>query len=236
MKIFILLPAYNEEADLPQLFSSIQKNLRNVDHSVVVVDDGSTDRTAEIAKSSGATLLRHEKNRGLGAAIRTGFSHVVRIADANDVVVTMDADNSHDPASVLEMIKKIDEGCDVVIASRYCPGGKQVGVGFARQLLSRGINFIFQVLFPIKGVRDYTSGFRAYRVKVIGLYGEGLIRNSGFPCMAEILIKLSAVGAKICEIPLILRYDFKKGGSKLRYSKIFTEYFQLLIDLKRGLS
>ncbi len=239
VKRFILLPAYNEEKNLPQLLDRIRKVFSRLDFEVVIVDDGSRDRTAEIAQNFKdkfpLVLLSHGANRGLGQALKTGFGYINRMADDNDVLVTMDADNSHDPSLALRLVEKLDKGYDISIASRYFPGGGQVGVKLARRIMSRGINWLFKMFYPIKGAKDYTSGFRAYRVSIVRqgfeIFGDRFIQEEGFASVAEILVKLAKRGARVSESPLILRYDLKRGKSKIRLAQVILEYIRLVASL-----
>ena len=237
-KVYLLLPAYNEEKALPSLLAAVPHKWQAVDYEVVVVDDGSRDRTAEIAAQYPVTLLRHERNKGLGEALKTGFGYIAARGLPDDLVLTMDADDTHDPALLSKMEEKLP-GHDIVIASRYCPGGKQTGVGVVRALLSRIMSVVLRFVFPVKGASDYSSGFRLYRVELVGrglrTFGGRLIESPGFSCMPEILIKLAALGARVAEVPLDLRYELKKSGSKFQPAGLIVGYLNLFLLLRRSL-
>jgi len=177
-------------------------------------------------------LIRHPQNMGLGAAIRTGLK-AASLADG--VVVTLDADNSQGPELIREMIAKIEAGADVVIASRFQPGAQEVGVPPHRKFLSHLSSGAIRVLAPYPGARDYTCGFRAYRVEVlrqlIGRYGDAFVRENGFSCMLELLLNLRRIGATVAEVPLVLRYDLKQGASKMR---IFRTMWRYVVTITRG--
>jgi dolichol-phosphate mannosyltransferase len=236
-KLFLLLPAYNEDKALPSLLAAVPHKLTGLDFEVVVVDDGSSDRTAAVAAEYPVTLLRHERNKGLGEALKTGLIHVAAHGRADDLLLTMDADDTHDPALVFPMREKIINN-DIVIASRYCPGGVQTGVGAVRALLSRLMSLVMQLIFPVKGANDYSSGFRLYRVELIsrGLkkFGDRLIESSGFSCMPELLVKLAALGARVAEVPLVMHYELKKSGSKFRPLDLVRGYLALFLILRRA--
>jgi dolichol-phosphate mannosyltransferase len=232
-----MMPAYNEEKDLPGLLDRIQAALGPwADYQIIVVDDGSKDRTAEIVREAAARmpaeLVSHGVNRGLGAAIRTGLRAA---ADRGEVVVTLDADNSQDPALIQAMVARLSEGNDFVVASRFQPGAQEVGVPPLRRFLSHlssaGIRWI--VGYP--GVRDYTCGFRAYRAAtlrdLIGRYGDNFVRENGFSCMLEIVLNLRRIRARGAEVPLVLRYDLKEGASKMRIVRTMWRY---VVTLSRG--
>ncbi len=244
MQTVLAIPAFNEEGALPPLLERAAR-IPGIDR-VLVVDDGSTDNTASIVERwqgpPPATVVRHERNQGLGAAMRTALANVAAapLAD-DDVVVTMDADNTHDPALIPRLCAQVAAGNDVVVASRYCPGGREFGLSLHRRLLSRGVSTLLSVLRPVPGVRDYSCGFRAYRVgalrKALERYGaDGLVVTEGFACMAEILLRLDRSGSRCSEVPLELHYERKSGPSKMRVARTVGGYLQLLraIPGRRG--
>ncbi|TDU73423.1 dolichol-phosphate mannosyltransferase [Prosthecobacter fusiformis] len=231
--VAIVLPAFNEEKDLPALLARIKETLSGQDfrYEVIVVDDGSKDRTAEIAKEGAKdmplTLIQHEANKGLGMGIQTGLSAAMKVADA---VVVMDSDNTHDPIYVMEMVRELEtKDVQLVIASRYQTGSVIVGLSAFRKGLSLGCFLLMKTLVPFNNVRDYSTGFRAYDSgllkRMATVYGEDkLVEESGFVCMLEVLLKLRAIGAKATEIPYTLRYDLKAGVSKLRIWRTLKRY------------
>ena len=227
MRVWVVLPAYEEAANLPALFDrlrAVAEEVYRLDLRVIVVDDGSSDDTAGAARRSAGSLptevLRNETNLGLAETFMRGMTAAVAEAAPEDVVVCMDADNSHAPGQILRMIRSIQEGRDVVIASRYRPGAVIRGVPLSRRVLSLGMSFLFRIVFPIAGVRDYSCGYRAYRAallkKAVDEQGRLMIAGDGFACMVDILLRLAREDAIIGEIPLVLRYDQKQGASKMR--------------------
>lgn len=241
----IVLPAFNEEQSIGTLLERIDEVMHDdqQQYQVILVDDGSSDRTAEIAEKYAKLLPirleRHEKNKGLGATIRDGLSVAASLCGPKDVVVAMDADNTHTPALILRMLRAIEEGNDVVIASRYQRGSYIRGLSWPRRSLSFGARILFQCAFPINGVRDYTSGFRAYRGDVLKRafdeFGTRFIDQDGFQCMVDILLKLRQHDVICSEVPLILRYDLKGGASKMRVLKTIRATLALLIKRRLGL-
>ena len=239
--IVVMLPAYNEEQALPGLLERFERVLSGQAWRVVVVDDGSNDGTVDRMRQCQRTmpveLVSHVCNVGLGAAMRSGLRFVADSCDADDVIVTMDADGTHDPALVSAMKLAIDAGNDIVIASRYAPGGREVGLEMHRKVLSRGASGLLKRVFPVTGVRDYTCGYRMYRATVIqrGLarYGDQLIVENSFVCMAELLIKLAYLPASVTEVPLVLRYDLKQGASKLKKLHTIIRYMRFILREKR---
>ncbi|MCX7044363.1 MAG: glycosyltransferase family 2 protein [Candidatus Sumerlaeota bacterium] len=226
MSLFVCLPCFNEERSLPPLlekFAALKERLSEP-LQLIAVDDGSADKTQSVLRESAKILplqvVVHERNHGLGPAIISGLRAALALSkDDGDAIVCMDADDTHDPDYIPLMMERMRAGADVVIASRYQSGSRQVGVPFFRAVLSAGARLIFRFLLPIPGVRDYTCGYRAYRAgllrRAMDVFGERLIERRGFACTDEILIKLSALTSRIEEIPFILRYDQKRGRSSL---------------------
>lgn len=240
--IYIVLPAYNEERSLEPLVLSIDETMQHTGHAyrVVLVNDGSTDQTYQnaqvLSEQYPVEIINHPQNLGLGSAIRSGLSYTANIADDADVIITMDCDNTHSSIYIEQMVQKLKAGNDVVIASRYHPQGKEIGLTLERRLISRIASKVLKLLFPIPGVKDYTCGYRAYRPAVLRRafthYGDRFIESSGFAVTVEMLIKLHRVGIKAEEVPLILRYDLKDSVSKMRMARTVLEYLKTIRDLR----
>ena len=243
-RVLVPLPAYNEERGLGVLLRRLDQSMHEDDlpYQIIVVDDVSRDATARIATDHARYMPirveRHEVNRGLGATIRDGLRVAVSLASDDDVIVVMDADNTHTPGLIRNMIRVIREGADVVIASRYQSGSYIRGMPLHRRLLSLGAWFLFQLFFPIAGIRDYTCGYRAYRASVLleafRRYGDEFVNQEGFQCMVDILIKLRRMDLVFREVPLILRYDFKGGASKMKVAHTITRTLSLMARRRLG--
>ena len=224
MTVFLVLPAYNEEANLGGLLAKVSALDLAVPLKLLVVNDGSRDRTAEVAAGFVGRLdlerIDHASNLGLGAALRTGLEAALARGRPGDVVVTMDADDTQPPSLIPAMLVHIAAGADVVVASRFASGGQVAGVPWYRRALSRGAAIIARRVVPVPGVRDFTSGYRAYRFELLAqaheVHGARLIEESGFACMLELLLKLARAGARFAEAPLELGYNRKLGASKMR--------------------
>ncbi|HET8550072.1 MAG TPA: glycosyltransferase [Bryobacteraceae bacterium] len=238
-RVIVLLPAYNEAANLPGLLDRICDHLweDRFNFIILVVDDGSADATPNILADYSSriplTTLRHEVNQGLGSSIRDGLFQASAMAEKRDIIVTMDADETHTPGLILRMVHMIREGHDVVIASRYQRGSRVYGLSAHRRFVSRAASLLMRVLFPIPGVSDYTCGYRAYRAEVLQQayerYGRDLVDQSGFQCTVDILLKLRTMPIIFGEVPFILRYDLKQGQSKMRLMRTALETLRLLI-------
>lgn len=239
-EILVVLPAYNEEENIGELLSQIRFALEEdskTQYRVFVVNDGSVDRTGEIvtemAKSMPIELLVHEVNQGLGATIRDGLYRAIQYSSKNDIIITMDADATHNPGLILRLMRMIIEGHDVVIASRFQPGARVIGLVWYRKLLSYVASLIFRITYPIKGVRDYTCGYRAMRADVlknaVKEYGDSFVDQDGFQCLVDILLKLRRRKLLFGETPLILRYDQKGGMSKMNVGRTIKNTLILIV-------
>lgn len=227
MTLFVLLPAFNEQDAIPVLIPRIAAAATSmgVPLRIVLVDDGSTDQTPHRAQEMRdrypVEVITHPLNRGLGETIRDGIEYCVCHGRPGDVIVRLDCDDSQDPGYIPSLVNKMREGYDVVITSRYQPGGGQEGVYGYRKLLSRGAGWFMKVMFPIRGVWDYSSGYRAYRWEIlaeaIDVFGDRFIeqRHLGFSCTLEKVVKLQLLGARFVEVGHVLRYDRKKSESKM---------------------
>lgn len=246
--IVVMLPAYNERESMPPLLGRMADVLRVVDDAatVLVVDDGSSDGTGDAAASAGRDLglsvevVPHGTNMGLGAALRTGFGRANEMLHGDGVLVVMDADNTHDPSVIPSMLGKMQEGYDVVIASRYAPGGREVGLSRLRSFLSKGASLTMKTFLPVTGARDYSCGYRAYSgstlARAFDAYGDSLITEAGFVASAEILVKLAYLPSRVGEVPLVLRYDRKGGASKMDVGSTIRRYLRLIVAGRRAIS
>lgn len=227
VKVLILLPAFNEEESIPHLLPKIDSTLSDAgfEYLVIITDDGSTDATnkliVEASKTYPIHLITHTINRGLGETSRDNFEAAALLSTEKDVIVRLDCDNTHEPEFILSMIAKIKDGYDVVIASRFAKGGGQKGVNSYRAFISSGANVFMKLFFPIRGLREYSCGYRAYSASIIKraitVYGNSFIqlKGLGFTCTLEKLVKLHMLGARFAEVPFVLRYDNKMGPSKM---------------------
>ncbi|MFQ6098428.1 MAG: glycosyltransferase family 2 protein [Armatimonadota bacterium] len=169
-RTIVALPAYNEEDALPRLLRRVHEAMvdARLEYEIIVVDDGSTDETPMIlqqhARFLPLTTVTHERNAGLSQTIFDALQAALQRATPRDVIVSMDADDTHAPGVILRMVRMVREGYQVVIASRYREGSVVRGVPFGRRALSRLASLTSRLFAPIPGVRDYTCGYRAYDV------------------------------------------------------------------------
>ena len=230
MRTFLLLPAFNEAEALIELLPRVL-SVGVDDLHIVVVNDGSSDATSDVVRGfPQVVLLEHSRNLGLGVASRTLLRYALAHAEPDDLVVTMDADNTMDPALIPAMIAEAERGADLVIASRFA-GGDEVGVPWYRKLLSRGARALIQLLFPVAGVRDYTCGYRLYSVSLLARMAQlkpELVTSTGFTVTTELLLTASTMNPWISEVPLALRYDLKRGRSKMRIARTAFSYLSMI--------
>jgi dolichol-phosphate mannosyltransferase len=219
--IIVALPAYNEAASLPGLFhrfEDIDLPLR-----VVVVDDGSRDGTADVARAAAGPLdvevVVHAHNRGLAGTVKTGLARALELAADDDMIVVMDADDTHSPDLFRPMWERVSAGCDIVVASRYVPGARIFGLSPARRIFSYVGNLLFRLVLPIPGIRDYTCGYRAFRAgflrRVWAVHGESITTETGFAATAQLLLTCARFHPRAAEVPLTLHYERKQGASKM---------------------
>jgi dolichol-phosphate mannosyltransferase len=213
---------------------------------IVVINDGSKDGTEGICKTLAAqydnfTFINHHTNKGLGEALKSALLYISKDCPNCRFACVMDCDNTQDPKYISSMLNKIGANeasltSDVVIASRYRKGSNVQGLAKYRLLTSQGARYVYSSILRVKNVRDYTCGYRLYTADIIKKcykkFGDSIIEESGFTCMAELLYKLYIVGARFEEIPFILRYDFKQGKSKMNVIKTAINSMKLAFHLK----
>ncbi len=241
--LYVVLPCYNEEDNICDLILSWEAAVdrlleKNISLRLIAVNDGSKDNTLKIVTElektyDNITALNHETNLGLGEAINTGINYALSTHKGKFLCI-MDSDSTHSPEYIYDMIDKLkNEKLDCVIASRYREGSRIEGVPFIRKFLSYGARFIYTLFLRVPGVRDYTCGYRLYRItalkKLSKKYGKKLVNESGFACMMELIYKIHSEGFKIGEIPFVLKYQLKGGQSKM---KVFNTIFRSLAAVK----
>lgn len=202
MRVIALIPAYNEASHVGDVVS----RTRPFVDRVVVIDDGSRDGTSEAAERAGATVVRHALNRGLGAALGTGFA-AARALDA-DLAITLDADGQHDPAEIPQFVAAAGKGADVVIGSRMLT--KFVGMPWYRVAANMLGNLATAVLFGA-WVTDSQSGFRALSRRALG---EIQVRSNRMEVSSEIVAETRRRRLKLAEVPIkaiYTDYSLSKG-------------------------
>jgi len=242
-RIVIGLPIYNESGSILTLLEKIIAFMeyRKLSYSIVLYNDGSSDNSLlkceEFQKKheDSVHIIDSKLNKGLGVGLKELILYGINNYENDDILIIMDSDNTHNPEHIYRMINKIRDGFDVVIASRYTNDSRIVGLTKFRKFLSLCASYMFRMLFPIKGVKDYTCGYRAYNLSKLKeaylIYGDDLITETGFACMAELLVKLRAINVLASEVPLILRYDRKVDDSKMKILKTVAN--TIILALRR---
>jgi dolichol-phosphate mannosyltransferase len=229
--VSVIIPCFNEIDALPQLERKLPPVLDLLEKrfgplELILVDDGSTDGTlaalrSGIGRDPRARIVPHERNQGLGAALRTGFQ-----AARGEVLVTTDADGTYDFGEMLGLLSRLTPDVDVVTASPYHPEGQVAGVPAYRLILSQGASLIYRALLD-PSVYCYTAMFRAYRRRVID---SVTFRSPGYLAMAEILSEALLAGFKVVEFPTVLSVR-KYGQSKARVARIIRDHLRFQAGL-----
>lgn len=214
MRTLVVLPTYDEAANIEEVLRRLDDACP--DTHVLVVDDNSPDGTADIAERVGAELgdvevMRRKGKSGLGSAYRDGFRH--GLAEGFDVLVEMDSDLSHDPAALPRLLRGIEEGADLVIGSRYVPGGSIPAWSWHRRALSKWGNRYAAFVLGID-VRDATSGYRAYRSDAMAEIDFHTVRADGYGFQIEMAYRVLAAGKTVREVPISF-VDRIRGTSKM---------------------
>ncbi|TAM62513.1 glycosyltransferase family 2 protein [bacterium] len=229
--VSLVIPAYNEGATLASNLESILRCTEayrgRYRFELIVVDDGSTDGTYDAAEETARrhaaiTLLRHDGNRGLGAALRTGFARA-----RGRYVVTLDADLSYAPAEAIRLVETlVDERADIALASVYMPGGSVVNVPWIRRLLSREANRFLSLAVNAR-LRTLTCMVRAYRAAVLPALGP---TSDGMEANPEMLFAALRCGAKVVEVPARLEWSRQRAqaGARLYPRRVTAQTLRIL--------
>ena len=212
-RALICLPTYNERENLGPITEAILAAAPDVD--VLVIDDGSPDGTGLLADELAAReprvhVLLRAKKEGLGKAYLAGFDWA--LARDYALVLEMDADFSHDPGYLPAMLAKAEEA-DLVLGSRYVPGGGTVNWGFGRKILSRGGSLYARTILGVR-VRDLTGGFKCFRREVLEAIELGSVECSGYAFQIELTYRAILRGFRVAEIPIVFA-DRRVGQSKM---------------------
>jgi len=217
VRLFVCVPTYNERENLERLVRALGDVLagNELDANVLVIDDASPDGTGEIADRLAAELshvavLHRPSKGGLGPAYVAGFGRA--LAEGAELVLTMDADFSHDPADVPRLVASTADA-GLVLGSRYVPGGTVRNWGIVRRAVSRGGCLYAQAVLGF-GVRDSTSGFKCYRRAVLETIGLERITSLGYAFQIETVYRAFRAGFTVREVPIVFT-DRVRGGSKM---------------------
>ena len=226
MRTLVITPTYVEAENIDEFLRRTRASLPSAD--ILVVDDNSPDGTAGIAEAAAAELgsidvLRRPVKKGLGSAYRAGFA--IGLEKGYETLVQIDADLSHDPAVLPELLDAIESGADLAIGSRYVPGGEIPHWPWFRRALSRYGN-LYAALVLGTGVKDATSGYRAYRADTLKSIDYATTRSKGYGFQIETEYRVHSWGGRITEVPIVFT-DRVRGYSKMSWF-IFAEELLLV--------
>jgi len=227
VKTLVVLPTFNESANIAEVLRRIRAT-GNPDIDVLVVDDNSPDGTADIVEAlapelGGIDVVRRPGKAGLGSAYREGFK--IGLAHGYEALVEMDADLSHDPSVLGDLLAELEGGADLVIGTRYMPGGKIPAWSWHRRAISRGGNLYAGWMLGLSA-RDATSGYRAYHRRALERINLTAVRADGYGFQVEMAYKVQRAGGVLAEVPIEFR-DRTLGSSKMS-SRIVVEAFALV--------
>jgi glycosyltransferase involved in cell wall biosynthesis len=223
-RILIVMPALNEEESLPATLKELREVVDDLD--VLVIDDGSTDATAEVARRAGAVSAQLPFTLGVGGAVRVGLHYAQR--NGYDRAVVIDADGQHDPAGITALVDALDRGADMAVGSRFAVGTTEYPVGRVRR---QAMRFLATIVRALTGQRfsDVTSGFRAFDRPVIEL----LARDYPVEYLAdtvEALLIVRYAGFRVDEVPISMRRR-AAGVPSTRRVRLVINYLRLLIGI-----
>lgn len=230
MKTYVIIPLFNEEKNIESLVREIAEVHRKIDFNLVLINDGSYDKTGEFINNLSRDFnfiesIHHDQNRGWAGALKTGIEY--SLAHGADIIMTMDGDFTHDPKYIPYFIKEIENGADIVVGSRFVLGGGMVGIPRERIWLSSLSNLIFRLTLNL-GVKDLTSGYRAHLADVLR---NMTIESEGFQINLEMILKVKKQGCKIIEIPIKI-YPRKAGTSSRKILKEIPKYLAYILKIK----
>jgi len=237
--VYFLIPAYEEEGTLGLLLYKIRQVMREIrrDYLVVVLDDGSSDGSAQVVEQYRrflpVKLLRHAENRGFGPSLDRLVREAARLSryPERDIAIVIEADFTHSPDSVADMVREIEAGADVVIGARTHhdshvgdqPGPKRLG--------ARIVSTVLRAVMPLPRVSDYTSTFQAFRIgtlkRALDTHQEGLITSRDSAASVELLLRLGRLHPTFAEVPVRCRYDIRPRGSRYRWTRAVREQLSL---------
>ena len=231
MKCLVILPTFNERDNLPNIVPAILAQGPHFD--VLVVDDNSPDGTGQLADELAAadprvTVLHRDEKRGLGTAYVAGFKQA--LARGCDFIFEMDADFSHDPADLPRLLEAA-QGADVVIGSRWIPGGGARNWSWLRTFISRGGSIFARTVLRLP-IADLTSGFKCFRRRVLASLNLDGVGSNGYAFQVEVNYLCSRRGYRIAEVPIVF-VDRRVGKSKMS-RKIFAEALTMVWKLRFG--
>jgi dolichol-phosphate mannosyltransferase len=238
MKTAVVIPTYNERENLGQLVEAIVQ--LPIDLNVIVVDDNSPDGTGQVADAltikypEKVEVIHRQGKGGRGSACIAGFRSALQRSEFG-YLLEMDADFSHDPKDIVRFVEELEKrpDCDIVIGARYVSGGKIVGWGIQRHILSRISNFFARVMLGVP-IHDYTNGYRCYTRRALEAIDFDRIEARGYIVLSEMAYQLHRAGLKFAELP-ILFINRRRGASNTTLREIADSFTSVIkLRLKYG--
>ena len=217
MKTYIIIPAYNEEKTIAKVIKDLKKNKYE---NIIIIDDGSKDKTYEVAKKSGANVIKHIINRGQGAALKTGFDYALN--KKADIVITFDADGQHLASEIKKIIAPVsNNSVDVALGSRFL---KKIKMPLIRKIFLKGGALIFLIMYGIK-LTDSHNGFRAISKKALQKMD---LKTDGMEHASEIIEEIAKKKIRFKEIPVTILYtDYSKAKGQSTWNA-FSIFFRMI--------
>jgi len=236
-KSYIIIPAFNEGPNLGAVLQQLRELASTMPVTVIVVNDGSWDNTLQEAERFRNLLdleiVTHLVNQGVPMTFYDGLVTAAARAQTGDCIFIIEGDGTSDLAVLPEMARRIYNGDDVVIASRYVRGGGYVNFPLQRVWGSNLVNIVLSAFFRIQGITDYTIFYRAYRAdavqRALKHYNPQFVTTKSFAANFEVLLRVLPFSSRYSEVPLVYDYGLKKSQSKMNPFKTLREYQGLIV-------
>ncbi|MFH0893347.1 MAG: glycosyltransferase [Bacteroidota bacterium] len=236
MKVFVVIPVFNEQDNVIMLHASLEKALQPYDHYYIFVDDASADQTVStletLLNNESGEVIRKEKNMGPGHSFNQGFEKALLLSQStDDCILTLEGDNTSDMNTIPLLFQELKKGAELILPSVYTEGGGIEKTNAWRLLLSRAANTMLRLRFGLKQ-RTLTSFYRLYSVELMRKIQnefDVIIREKGFTSMIEILVKANLCKAIIMEVHTQLLSSQRKGKSKMNVGKTMLAHLRILL-------
>jgi dolichol-phosphate mannosyltransferase len=234
---YVIIPAYNEGPNLGAVLEQLRQLSATMPLAVIVVNDGSRDNTLQEAERfrdrMDLQIVNHEVNLGVPLTFYDGLVAAAARAEPGDCIFIIEGDGTSDLVTLPEMARRVHAGDDVVIASRYVPGGGYLNFPLQRTWGSNLVNLVLSVFFHVKGITDYTIFYRAYRAEAVQQalkqHGPNFVGTKSFAANLEVLLRVLPHSQRFSEVPLLYDYGLKKSKSKMNIFKTLREYNGLIL-------
>ncbi|GAA3102403.1 polyprenol monophosphomannose synthase [Streptosporangium carneum] len=227
-RVLVIVPTYNERENLPMIVGRIRAAVPEA--HLLIADDNSPDGTGEVADGLAAdddhvSVLHRPGKQGLGAAYIEGFHWGLK--EGFDVLVEIDADGSHQPEELPKLLERLADGADLVVGSRWVPGGKVVNWPLSRELLSRGASLYSRIMLGVP-IRDATAGFRAYRASTLEKIGLDDVESQGYCFQIDLTLRTVHHGLRVAEVPITF-VERTVGASKMSRGIIVEAFWRVAV-------